>query len=76
MRAAHGRARAAKNPLVYIYLSMVLCLSYSFHIHVVLDGDGEIGKGQIEEGGCEETFLYLNQAKEKCRFTVPPVVAL
>ncbi len=26
VRAAHGRARAAKNPLVIIYLSRVLCL--------------------------------------------------
>ncbi len=22
--------------------------------------DGELGKGQIEEGGCEETFLCLS----------------
>ncbi len=32
------------------------------------------GKGQIGEGGCEETFLCLSQTKEKCRFTVPPAV--
>ena len=25
------------------------------------DRDGEIGKGQIEEGGCEKTFLCLSQ---------------
>ncbi len=25
------------------------------------DMDGEIGKGQIEEGGCEETFHCLSQ---------------
>ena len=40
------------------------------------DRDGEIGKGQIEEGGCEETFHCLILTKEKCRFTVPPAVAL
>jgi hypothetical protein len=34
------------------------------------------GKGQTGEGGCEETFLCLIQTKEKCRFTVPPAVAL
>jgi hypothetical protein len=39
-------------------------------------GDGEIGKGQIEEEGYEETFHCLIQTKEKCRFTVPPGVAL
>ena len=38
--------------------------------------DGKIGNGQIEEGGCEETFHCLTQTKEKCRFTVPPAVAL
>ncbi len=38
--------------------------------------DGEIGKRQIVEGGCEETFHCLIQTKEKCRFTVPPGVAL
>ena len=27
----------------------------------------EIGKGQIGEGGCEETFHCLIQTKEKCR---------
>ena len=37
---------------------------------------GEIGKGQIGEGGCEETFHCLIQTKGKCRFTVPPAVAL
>ncbi len=36
--------------------------------------DGKIGKGR--GGGCEETFLCLIQTKEKCRFTVPPAVAL
>jgi hypothetical protein len=40
------------------------------------DRDGEIGKGQIGEGGCEKTFHCLIQTKEKCRFTVPPAVAL
>jgi hypothetical protein len=35
-----------------------------------------MGKRQIVEGGCEETFLCLIQAKEKCTFTVPPAVAL
>ena len=34
------------------------------------------GKGQIGEGGCEETFHCLIQTKEKCRFTEPPAVAL
>ncbi len=34
------------------------------------------GKGQIREGGCEETYHCLIQTKEKCRFTVPPAVAL
>jgi hypothetical protein len=34
------------------------------------------GKGQIAERGCEETYLCLIQTKEKCRFTVPPGVAL
>ncbi len=37
---------------------------------------GEIGKGQIGEGGCEEIFHCLIQIKEKFRFTVPPGVAL
>ncbi len=40
------------------------------------DMDGEIGNGQIGEGGCEETFLCFIQTKEKCRFTVPPAAAL
>jgi hypothetical protein len=35
-----------------------------------------MGKRQIVEGGCEETFLSLIQTKEKCTFTVPPAVAL
>jgi hypothetical protein len=35
-----------------------------------------MGKRQIVEGGCEETFLSLIQTKEKCAFTVPPAVAL
>ncbi len=34
------------------------------------------GKGQIGEGGCEETFLCLSLKKEKCRFKVPPAVSL
>ena len=34
------------------------------------------GQGQIGEGGCEKTFHCLIQTKEKCRFTVPPAVAL
>jgi hypothetical protein len=38
--------------------------------------DGEIGKGQIREGGCEETFLSLSLNWVACRFTVPPAVAL
>ncbi len=40
------------------------------------DRDGEIGKGQIGEGGCEEIFHCLIQTKEKCRFTEPPAVVL
>jgi hypothetical protein len=36
----------------------------------------EIGDGEIEEGGCEQTFLCLRLTKEKCRFTVPSAVAL
>ena len=40
------------------------------------DRDGEKGKGQIVEGGCEETFLCLSLNREACRFTVPPAVAL
>ena len=39
------------------------------------DMDGEIGKGQIREGGCEETFLCLSLNCEACRFTVPSAVA-
>ncbi len=38
------------------------------------DRDGEIRKGQIEEGGYEETYHCLNQTWETCRFTVPPGV--
>jgi hypothetical protein len=38
--------------------------------------DGKIGKRQIGEGVCEETFQCLIQTKEKCRFTEPPAVAL
>ncbi len=37
--------------------------------------DGEIGKRQIREGGCEETFLCLSLNCEACRFTVPSAVA-
>ncbi len=69
VRAAHGRARAAKIHYI-IYLSRVLCLSVCDCVCVsqfvsersaillVLgrDRDGEIGKRQIVEGGCEETF--------------------
>ncbi len=40
------------------------------------DRDGEIGKGQIREGGYECTYLCLVQTKEKCMFTEPPAVAL
>jgi hypothetical protein len=40
------------------------------------DMGGEIGKGQIGEGGCEETFHCLILTKEKCRFTEPPAVVL
>ncbi len=40
------------------------------------DRDGEIGKRQIVEGGCEETFHCWSQTWETCRFTVPPAVAL
>jgi hypothetical protein len=40
------------------------------------DKDGEIGKGQIVEGGYEETYHCLILTKEKCRFTEPPAVAL
>jgi len=39
------------------------------------DTDGEIGGGEIEEGGCEETFLCLSLNCEACRFTVPSAVA-
>ena len=39
------------------------------------DRDGEIGKRQIVEGGCEETFLCLSLNCEACRFTVPSAVA-
>ncbi len=38
--------------------------------------DGEIGKGKIMEGECEETFLCLSLNCEACRFIVPPAVAL
>jgi hypothetical protein len=34
------------------------------------------GKGQIGEGGCEETFHCLSLNWVACRFTVPPAVAL
>ncbi len=40
------------------------------------DREGEIGKGQIREGGYEWTFHCLSQTWETCRFTVPPAVAL
>jgi hypothetical protein len=40
------------------------------------DMDGEIRRGQIGEGGCEETFHCLSQTWVACRFTVPPAVAL
>ncbi len=40
------------------------------------DRDGEIGKRQIIEGGCVETFHCSSQTWETCRFTVPPAVAL
>ncbi len=40
------------------------------------DREGEIGKRQIVEGGCEETFHCWRQTWETCRFTVPPPVAL
>ncbi len=35
---------------------------------------GEIVKREIEEGGCEETFLCLSLTWKTCRFTVPPAV--
>ena len=35
-----------------------------------------IRDGEIEEGGCEETFLCLSLNCEACRFTVPSAVAL
>jgi hypothetical protein len=38
--------------------------------------DGQKREGDIEKEGCEETFHCLIQTKEKCRFTVPPGVAL
>jgi hypothetical protein len=34
------------------------------------------GKGQIGEGGCEETFHCLSLNCEACLFIVPPAVAL
>ncbi len=37
---------------------------------------GEIGKGRIREGGCDETLLCLSLNWESCRFTAPPAVAL
>ncbi len=40
------------------------------------DREGEIGKRQIVERGYEWAYLCLIQTKEKCRFTVPPAVAL
>jgi hypothetical protein len=40
------------------------------------DREGEIGKGQIREGGCEKTFHWLSQTLDACRFTVPPAVTL
>ncbi len=38
--------------------------------------DGEIGDGENEEGGCQETFHCKSLTGETCRFTVPPAVAL
>jgi hypothetical protein len=38
--------------------------------------DGEIVEGNIEEGGCEETFLCLSLTGKTCRFRVPPAVPL
>ncbi len=38
--------------------------------------EGEIGKEQIMERGCEETFHCLIRTKEKYRFTEPPAVVL
>jgi hypothetical protein len=38
--------------------------------------DGEIGKRQIGEGGCEYTFHCLNLTWETWTFTEPPAVAL
>jgi hypothetical protein len=40
------------------------------------DMDGEIGKRQIREGGCEETYHCLSQTWETWTFTEPPAVAL
>ncbi len=40
------------------------------------DRDGETGKEQIMEWGCEETFHCWSQTWETCRFRVPPAVAL
>jgi hypothetical protein len=40
------------------------------------DIDGEIGNGQIGDGGCEETFLYWSINWVACRFTVPSAFAL
>ncbi len=63
-----------------------LCYSFSFNnqadqgdeteVWRGRDMDGEIGKGQIGDGECEETFLCLSLNCESCRLTAPPAVAL
>ncbi len=54
----------------FIYLSLILPFGEG------RTKDGEIGKGQIGEGGSEENFLCLILTKEKCWFTEPPAVAV
>jgi hypothetical protein len=72
------------------YLLSYICLGYFVCVSVIAEHsaillvliikggirDGKIGKGQIREGGCVETFHCLILTKEKCWLTEPPAVAL
>ncbi len=66
----------AERSAILLVLIIKLTKATSRRVWRGRDREGEIGKGQIGEGGCEETFHCLILTKEKCRFTEPPAVAL
>jgi hypothetical protein len=45
---------------ILLFLVIILTKETRRRVWRGRDRDGDIGKGQIGEGGCEETFLCLN----------------